>query len=264
VTPDGLVTALWSEPHVPDLAAVLKEHTNHSFRSSLSRVLPDDPLLGGIRLLLDDVPAALFISQFALAQWHPIEELLTEGTSLTSRRILVGICTGLAPGSSGLRPDGTSRWIHKKQVVPELASDADSLGWHELAVIDAMSMRRARRIEVWEEAGVIHVDAMFQDSATRPQGGRVAVHEYTLTASIDVETMTLRSLAPVPRVLPYAECPLAVRGVTGLIGTPLTGLRQAVSKVLPGIAGCSHLNDAVRALADAPRLYSRLSPGAQN
>jgi hypothetical protein len=119
-------------------------------------------------------------------------------------------------------------------------------------------MRRARRIDVRVEDGNVLVDAMFQDSSTTPDGGRDAVHEYTLTATANRATGVLVSVDPVPHVLPYAECPLAVRNVDTLVGTPLEELRAVVLERLAGTAGCTHLNDAMRALADVPYLVSRL------
>jgi Protein of unknown function (DUF2889) len=100
---------------------------------------------------------------------------------------------------------------------------------------------------------------MFQDSSTEPTGGRVAVHEYRLAATADPRTGRLLSLEADPRVLPFYECPLAARGLDALLGTPLAELRTVVLKQLAGAAGCTHLNDAVRALAEVPTLIARLS-----
>jgi hypothetical protein len=108
-------------------------------------------------------------------------------------------------------------------------------------------MRRARRNDVWC-SDVVEIDAMFQDSATIPAGGRVAVHEYQLRATADVKTTALLSISAVPRVLPYQECPLAVMNISRMVGTPLPQLRESVLEQLKGTTGCTHLNDAMRAL----------------
>jgi hypothetical protein len=134
----------------------------------------------------------------------------------------------------------------------------DDLAWHPHASPAGVSMRRARRVDVWVGGPVIHVDAFFQDSSTVPEGGRQAIHEYTLTAEADLGSRTLRSVRPVPGVLPYAECPLAVRNVSALAGLPLSELRQAVLERLRGPLGCTHLNDMLRSLADVPELASQL------
>ncbi|HEY2659678.1 MAG TPA: DUF2889 domain-containing protein [Caulobacteraceae bacterium] len=118
-------------------------------------------------------------------------------------------------------------------------------------------MRRARRIDVWVD-DLIRIDAAFQDSATNPQGGRTAVHEYRLTAAADPGSLKLLAVYAEPRVLPYPECPAAAANVTRMIGTPLPDLRERVLNDLRGTAGCTHLNDALRALAEVPALVQRL------
>ena len=68
-----------------------------------------------------------------------------------------------------------------------------------------------------------------------------------------------------PRVLPYVECPLAATNAEWLVGTPLALLRREVLDRLRGEDCCTHLNDALRALAEVPVLAGALdqdSPGA--
>ncbi|GAB2857400.1 DUF2889 domain-containing protein [Nocardioides pacificus] len=255
VAPDRSISAITSTPAWPQLADLVGARSGSGFRARLGDRLPPGAVdEGPLHLMLDDLPGATLISGFAFAQWVPVERLLAVLGSTPSGRSMEGICTGFMPGSSGLAPDGSSRWTHRTQEVRPLESSPDPLAWHDIDAIAEVSMRRARRIDVWVEGATIHVDAMFQDSSTRPQGGRVAVHEYTLTATADLATRTLRSVEPVPRVLPYAECPLAVRNAGSLVGTPLDELRHVVLERLAGVAGCTHLNDALRALADVPRL----------
>ncbi|MCW2866649.1 MAG: hypothetical protein JWR20_837 [Marmoricola sp.] len=259
VAPDRRILAIRSDPALPELAALVGVKAGSGFRARLTDALPGGVSGDPVFLMLDDIPGATLISGFAFAQWHPIEELLEEGRSAsTVPRTMTGICTGFMPGSSGLAPDGTSRWTHRTQPVAPLEAGVDVLAWHEIQQISELSMRRARRMDVWVEGGEVRVEAMFQDSSTRPRGGRIAVHEYTLTATADLPTMTLSSVSPVPHVLPYAECPLAVLNAGSLVGTPLADLRRVVLERLQGVAGCTHLNDALRALADVSFLASRL------
>jgi hypothetical protein len=123
-------------------------------------------------------------------------------------------------------------------------------------------MRRARRIDVWREhteAGdVIRADTSFQDSSGDPEYGRVAVHEYGLEAVIDATTGLVSSLRADPRVLPFLECPGAVDNITRLVGLPVRDLRSAVPELLGRTNGCTHLNDALRALAEVPILAGQL------
>src|SRR5690606_42045775 len=92
---------------------------------------------------------------------------------------------------------------------------------------------------------------------SRP-GGRAAVHEYRVRATAERDTGALLTLDAVPRALPFPECPLAAGNLGRLLGTPLTELRDLVPRTLRGVDGCTHLNDAVRALSDVPALVAAL------
>ncbi len=119
-------------------------------------------------------------------------------------------------------------------------------------------MRRARRIDVWLDDRV-RIDVGFQDSATSPTGAdRVAVHEYQVSATADPETFELLSVEVDPRVLPYGECPGASPNAVRMVGADLAGFRLGVLETLPGILGCTHLNDVLRSMADVPRLAIQL------
>ena len=118
-------------------------------------------------------------------------------------------------------------------------------------------MRRARRIDV-TVGDAVTIDAAFQDSASRPDGGRMALHEYRLSATADPVSLRVTSISAEPRVLPFPECPGAMRNVARLCGTPLSDLRERVLDELKGTAGCTHLNDALRALAGVPSLLGCL------
>lgn len=261
VAPDRTVAELVTTPSWPALAGLVGARTGGGFRARLADLRRPSDLRGSdpLHLLLDDVPGATLISGFAFSQWLPIDDLLAGATGAGAVRPMTGICTGFRPGSSGLAPDGTSRWTHRTQLVAPLHEAPDPLAWHDLAEIAEVSMRRVRRIDVWAEDDTVQVDAMFQDSSTRPEGGRIAVHEYTLTATAERDhegSWVLAEVVPIPRVLPYAECPLAVGNVEALLGTRLTDLRAVVLERLAGVAGCTHLNDALRALADVPDLMA--------
>jgi hypothetical protein len=77
-------------------------------------------------------------------------------------------------------------------------------------------------------------------------------------ATVDPVQGILSSVTADPRVLPYLECPSAAGGVDAMIGTPVADLRDAVLERLKGTAGCTHLNDALRALAEVPVLARTL------
>jgi len=174
------------------------------------------------------------------------------------QRVMTDVCTGYQHGSSTLHPDGTLRWQKARQRAVDIGAVGDGLAWHRHARPAGVTMRRARRIDVWVAGPVIYVDAFIQDSSTLPEGGRQAIHEYTLTAEAELSTGLVRTVTPVPRVLPYGECPLAVRNVAVLAGLPMSELRGTVPQRLRGPLGCTHLNDMLRALAAVPALAQML------
>jgi hypothetical protein len=171
-----------------------------------------------------------------------------------------GICIGFAPGSSALLPDGTNLMKNQNFApVGSLVNEADPDGWHPLGVQPSPTMRRARRLDIWAENGMLHADLGFQDSGTHPDGGRVAVHEYVVTATIEPATMTLVALSADPRILPYRECPGATANIARVIGLPIASMRVSVPEILSGTLGCTHLNDVLRSLSDVAVLAEPLA-----
>jgi len=211
-------------------------------------------------LLLDDLAGASLIAGFVWIQWRDQLRELGQLRSAVPARTMRGICSGFRPGASTLNPDGTRSPIPQQVAeVPPLADPADPLGWHELDAPPAMAMRRARRIDVYRQAGRLVVDAMFRDSCWEPDGREIGVHEYQLHATADAAAGGLTSVHAVPRVLPYEECPLAAPNVAGLVGARLADLGGGALARLPGILGCTHLNDALRALTEVPVLAAALT-----
>jgi len=139
-----------------------------------------------------------------------------------------------------------------------LRNPADPQGWHAFAEHDGPGFRRARRIDVTRKDDLIRIDSAFQDSAKLREGGRVAIHEYNLAATVDAESLEVLSLEPEARILPFRECPGAVHNLARLVGRNLAQVREDVLEMLRGPDGCTHLNDALRALADVPRLVEQL------
>jgi hypothetical protein len=234
-------------------------------RGELARLLPDELAAGSpLNLLLDDFSGASLVAGWAWSRWSDdwMERQRQVGNAGPGRNgVMTGICTGFRPGSTALREDGSSDPVSQSSaIVPPLPRPDDIEGWHALDEQEGVGMRRARRIDVWLEDGLVQIDVGFQDSATSPKGGpdRIAIHEYHVTATADPETFALLSVRSEPRVLPYRECPSASPNVTRMIGTQLTDMRLAVPRELAGIAGCTHLNDVLRSISDVPQLVGRL------
>jgi hypothetical protein len=257
-TPDRIICSLVTDPVRPAAAQLIGARAGDHLRETLRIALPDERMQGTpLYLLLDDLSGATLIGGWARSRWMDdwADKAAANGSISPEewRSKMQGVCIGFAPGSSALA--SISRQSSAR-VVP-LARRDDPDGWHPFSEHAAASMRRARRIDVWLD-DVINIDASIQDSADAPQGGREAVHEYRLTATGDPQTGRLLSVNAEPRVLPYRECPGATANVHRMVGVEFPRLRDAVLDELRKTAGCTHLNDALRALADAPRLLAAL------
>ena len=242
-------------------------------RGEISRLLPDEKRQGTpMHLLLDDFSGASLVAGWAWSRWNPnwMDRMRASqpppapdapaGGGPGRNGKMEGVCSGFRSGSSALRPDGTSNpGAQSSAVVPPLPHPDDPIGWHPLGRQEGVGMRRARRLDLWEEAGLVWIDIGFQDSATSPDGGdRIAVHEYQVSATADPETFELLSIKADPRVLPYGECPAASPNAERMLGATLADFRLEVLGRLPGVLGCTHLNDVLRSMADVPELTGRL------
>lgn len=211
--------------------------------------------------LLDDFAGASLVAGWIWSRWTDdwMARAQRVGVQQTAGRRgqMVNICTGFAEGASSLRPDGAPDSINQSSAeVGPLEHPEDAAGWHAMPHQEGPQIRRARRLDLWREDGLIKVDAGFQDSGSNPNGGRTAIHEYRVFAEIDAETGVLVALQALPLILPYRECPGASVKATRMIGRRVANFRAEVLGALPGPLGCTHLNDVLRGLADVPRLAS--------
>ncbi len=259
---DRSIMAISAEPEPAGLAKLVGERGGGHLRMALREVLPEllataSPLY----LLLDDISGTSLISSWAITQWEGdwlerMKEFIPP-EQLAKYQDREGVCWGFRPGSSALQERNQMSDSAMADAL-DLRNPADPEGWHEFPVSDGMSFRRARRIDVWRETSSIGIEASFQDSAARREGGRAALHEYVIRASMDPETLVITALEPEGRVLPFWECPGAINNARRVIGTPLPQIRDTVLAELRGPAGCTHLNDALRALAEVPQLLEFL------
>ncbi|MGB8365821.1 MAG: DUF2889 domain-containing protein [Rhizomicrobium sp.] len=261
--PDRTIVAIAADPPRPALSRLIGERGGGGLRKALAEIVPEElrratPLY----LILDDISGTSLVSAWAWSQWNP--DWLTAGRATMRGSDLAktfltleGVCIGFAPGSSAFNPD-TDR---SGTPAPDLRNPDDPEGWHAFTAQEGVGMRRARRIDVRLD-DVIVIDTAFQDSATTPAGGRAAVHEYSLTVTADPGSLRVLSIEAEPRILPHAECPSATANLARLLDTPLPELREKVFAELRGMAGCTHLNDALRALADVPVLVAYLREAA--
>jgi hypothetical protein len=270
VAVDRTIEEMAADPPRPALAQLVGARGGSGSREVVDAAVPDERDAGSpLYLLLDDVAAATLIAPFAWSQsaddWmeraaERIAAAAEGGQPRPARRVMEGICAGFRPGSSALAPDGTVNLGQRHNVasVPPLVLPDDPRGWHEIPDHPEVAMRRARRIDVWDDGGEVIVDAMFRDSCWRPDGTEVAVHEYCLDARIDPASGVLTHVVADARVLPYPECPSAAANATKMTGSIVRDLRADVLDRLRGVDSCTHLNDALRALAEVPTLMSHL------
>jgi hypothetical protein len=259
---DRNIESIVSEPMAVGLEYLVGCKGGGNLRAAIAHEVPDEVELGTpLHLLLDDLAGSTLIAGFAFFRWADRIPEFEEFRRSAPRRVMQGVCSGFRPGASSLLSDGTqSGTAHRVQAVGPLSATNDPMSWHELAPHPEIAMRRARRIDVWRDQGELSIDAMFRDSCWDPDGSEIAVHEYHLLARADGGTDALTSVEARPRILPYVECPLAAPNAEWLIGTPMRALRSEVLERLRGSDCCTHLNDALRSLAEVPVLASSL-PG---
>jgi hypothetical protein len=254
IAQDRTITSIAGEYSILGLDRLIGVRGGNHLRLFIKENMPQLIASGApLYLPLDDISGAALVSPFAWAQWH--------GT--WAERVAVGnfdrinVCWGLKEGNSGVT--GATQGNVADADAGDLRNPADPEGWHRLHDAEGPGFRRARRIDVMRDvAGMIRIDAAFQDSAQRGDGGRVAIHEYNLVVTANPETLEILTLEPEARILPFSECPGAIQNAKRLIGSRISDVRESVVAQLRGPEGCTHLNDALRALAEVPKLAQDL------
>jgi len=262
-SPQREILAIDTSPGHPRSGEMVGVRAGGASRTALADVLGD---LRGTPLfqILDDFAGASLVAGWIWSRWtddwHARMSSNRAKSGAGNKGRMVNICTGFTEGGSSLTADGDVD--HSDQSATEvgpLIHPEDAMGWHQMPdQVGRPLARRARRIDVWRAEGVLKVDAGFQDSGPNPAGTRTAIHEYRVYAEIDEASGRLLSLQALPLILPFRECPGASIKATRMVGKNVTEFRQAVLDTLAGTAGCTHLNDVLRALADVPVLAARL------
>ncbi|HET9628173.1 MAG TPA: DUF2889 domain-containing protein [Novosphingobium sp.] len=260
VSPKREMLSLSVSPPTPEAQKLVGIQAGSPRGSSRAIIAEQLGHLAGTPLfqLLDDYSGTSLVSVWGWMRWS---ELSGNGPLdfIGKPMDMTNICIGHAAGASSLGPGGSSNQQLQQVVpVPPFVNPADPEGWHEMADQAGPAHRRARRIDVWREESITRVDSWFQDSAPSPDGGRIAVHEYLVTAEIGPDE-TITDLRATGLILPYAECPGSVTEIHRLIGQPVSSLRKVVPVTLAGPLGCTHLNDVLRALADVPALAAQIA-----
>ena len=262
VAPDRQIVAMQAEPPREGVQVLVGAQGGSNSRGRVVAAVPEEVEAGTpLYLLLDDLSGATLVGGVAFRFWESQEaqeERMRKMQALVGKRVMEGICAGFQPGSSALNADGTNNGMGDTKPVPPINNDADPWAWHVLTDPKEPSHRRSRRIDLWLEGGVVHIETFFQDSYTSPEGQRHAVHEYVVSATIDPITAEVLTISADPRVLPHYECPLATLAVSRMVGQPMRAFRDSVNEKLPGIDGCTHMNDTLRSLAEVPVLVKHV------
>ena len=256
------IQTIEADPEPPGLHELVGCRAGGGLRGIIAEHLGEE-IEGGtpLYLLLDDLAGATLIAGFTFFKWQDEYPEIKQRYQSAPPRINTNICSGFQEGSGALNPDGTLKGVSENTPpAPPLADPDDPVGWHELGDHPAIAMRRARRIDVWTDtdAVTINVDAMFRDTCWIPDGTETVLHEYRIFATAEAGSGTLTTAEAVPLVLPYVECPEAAPNAARLVGTTLTTLRSQVLEQLKNADCCTHLNDALRALAEVPVLATSL------
>ena len=255
-----VITGATTRPDRDGVQHLIGVNAVRGFRAGVESALPDERRgTTPLALLLADVSTVSMIGGIAWSQ-RPVDSDAGDDESLEASNSFLR-SQGDNVACSGFRRSGYYRQsLEKKIMFPHWFRPAgeleieDEWAWHDMEPAADVCFRRRRRIDTWAVGDSTVVDAHYRDSVWGPAHDEVALHEYSLTATIDTASHALSALAVTANVLPFPECPSVVQQVQDLVGLDVTGLRAGVQRELPGILGCTHLNDMLRGLSDVPAL----------
>lgn len=249
-----LVRELVLTPAVPGTEALVGARAGGGFRKVLD--LQTDAERGSLPyLLLDDVPGATLVSGMAMTiaadEGRVDLEAWRERMNQAPRLQVADICAGWQTGGTLLANvvDGRPPVLLGPDA-PTIPDGADPLGWVPFEPLPAHATRRIRRLDVWRDRDVVHVDVFFRDTCADGDARETVVHEYTVDAAVDGDTMVVVACDARARVLPWVECPQAVGSAGWLVGWKVDALRPQARTQLVGPSTCTHLNDVLRGLED--------------
>lgn len=263
---DGRIASLSGDRKSAQLATFCGLRPGGELRKAMAGALPDE--VDGESLLhrlLDDLAGSTFMSKAAWYAWQGgIEGHSARiGVGSIVDRPVEGVCLSYVPGSSSMNAAGQGIDDNADHPVGPLPLPADDRhGFHDLVQFAGPNQWRLRRTDIWREDKELVVDAWFQDSSAIEGNStqRVIFHEYGIIARFDAATLRLNQITVQPHVLPYVTCHAAPATGQVLVGCTAHVLRKQVLSELRGAAGCTHLNDMLRALQDIVGLAAILPP----
>jgi Protein of unknown function (DUF2889) len=260
------ITSVEVSPERPGAERLVGAQGGSRLRTAIDEALPGErEAATPLHFLLDDVAGASLIAGFAWSQAIPPEdrkpiERPADAPTGNFRRKGRIICSGLRPGGYNEQRIEMGDWsCHFVRLAGDLSGD-DPWAWHDIEAPGLPTMRRRRRVDVWREGGAIQVDAHFRDSFWRYDMVEMALHEYTVQATVDAASRVLEAIDTQVRVLPFPECPWAAPHATDLVGLQVDSFRTSVQDTLTELHCCTHLNDMLRCLAEVASLAEALDP----
>ena len=248
----GAITAIESDPPEPALAALVGCHNQRGFRATVDEAVPHHRDAATVlHQLLDDVPMAALISRYGWTRELGDDfDLPAESSDRLRDRCAGWINDGVMLGAldeTGIFP------IPLGPDAPPLDDPDDPLAWHEMEPMVERSVRRRRRLDLID-GDPLALDVHFRDSHLAVDAAEDVLHEYTLQATIDPDTLVVLSSEAQARTLPWPECPNALASAGRIVGEPVAALRAKVHADFRGTTTCTHLNDVLRSLAGVSAL----------
>ncbi len=255
---EGRIVGLSSEPPDAALESLIGSSPFSGFRASIAALIPHERDAHTLRFrLLDDLPPALLVSGRALRVAGVAIEMSGRA------RNPIGVCAGWAEGGTlveGLTDQGPP--LHLGPAAGPLSPVGDPFAWHETAPLPPHGTRRARRLDLLEDDGSVHLEAYFRDSHVDAYGRETLVHEYGLRGALDSTGERFLWCTAVPGALPYPECQSASPSAERLAGVRTDDLTVLVRQEFLGTSTCTHLNDTFRCLEDCGALVGLLRKSA--
>ncbi len=254
--PQREIVQIVTEPALPTAQQLVGARATSGFRAALDAALPmERDARSLLYLMLDDLPVAALVSGYAMS--YGIRVPMPAGHKMIQH---ADLCAGWRTDGTILvemERDGRVPVVTGPEANP-LARANDPLAWHALPLIPPNGMRRHRRLDLIA-GDPLGIDVLFRDSHVAPDGRETIVHEYTVTASVDPEALTIVSAEATAHALPWIECNPAAASASRLAGRPLSGLRAHVRTAFTGTTTCTHLNDTLRSLEDVEALAAAVA-----
>lgn len=261
------LSALRCDPRAGFAKALLGARAGGGFRRRLDEVVPGAEGRSLLRQVLDDMPAAALISGYGfmrLARRQGLDPSSLTPPGMLSR--MTDLCSGWRADGAAVASVVSGHGVPLQDCPPAPAVDGttgdgatgDAWAFHDCGRLPVDAMRRRRCLDaVMDEHGTARLWAMFRDTVGEPDGSEAVLHEYVVSAR--VRHGVLIAIEAEPRVLPFTECPAAADAVSVLVGTAVCDLPAVVPERITGIAGCTHLNDLLRALGGAAGLLDAIT-----